>query len=58
VERLEPERERRADARPRVTVKARIVKLDPRRGARERQSASPQVVHAHLRYLEPQWRSP
>lgn len=37
----------------RVTVKARIVKLNPQRGAaRGRQFASPKAVDAHLRYLE------
>ncbi|MBN8872628.1 MAG: relaxase/mobilization nuclease and DUF3363 domain-containing protein [Rhodospirillales bacterium] len=37
----------------RVTVKARIVKLNPQRGvARGRQFASAQAVDAHLRYLE------
>ena len=37
----------------RVTVKARIVKLNPQRGAaRGRQFASAKAVDAHLRYLE------
>lgn len=37
----------------RVTVKARIVKLNPQRGvARGRQFASTKAVDAHLRYLE------
>jgi type IV secretory pathway VirD2 relaxase len=50
---LEPGRERARTRARRVAVKARVVKLNPQRGAaRGRQFVGAKAVDAHLRYLE------